>query len=287
MYTSGVLTANNQQNLIDQLATGLTDSGISRISIPLIALALVIEILVTIYSNRPLNKKDIQVNVLLGLAIIGSVLVVKGWEIFVFSAIWKHAVFTIPVNILTWIACLIAYDFLFYWFHRLGHEVNFLWAAHNTHHSSIEFNFTVGARNNILHVFYRFLFWSPLCLVGFHPIMVMTIDSLCTTQQFFLHTQKIKKLGVLDYLIGTPSNHRVHHGCNEEYLDKNYGAFFMVWDHIFGTFIAEGKPVKYGLTTGEVSYSFFSLVFGYWILIFQRIKSGGSIVKNIFGKPSK
>jgi sterol desaturase/sphingolipid hydroxylase (fatty acid hydroxylase superfamily) len=115
----------------------------------------------------------------------------------------------------------------------------------------------------------------------------MTIDSICTTQQFFLHTQRVGKLWVLDYVIGTPSNHRVHHGSNEEYLDKNYGAFLMIWDHLFGTFTSETIPVKYGLTTGEVSYSFFNLVFGYWIYLIQRIKSGGNFVKILFGRPSK
>ncbi len=287
LYSMGAMTTNHEQNLFTLLAKGITDSGISRISIPLIALALIVETIVTLYANRSLNKKDIQVNILLGLAIIGCVFLVKSWELFVFSHAWSYAVFKIPVNVWSWLACWIAYDFLFYWFHRLGHEINFLWAAHNTHHSSIEFNFSVGARNNILHVFYRFLFWIPLCLLGFHPVMVMTIDSLCTTQQFFLHTQKIGKLGFLDRIIGTPSNHRVHHGCNEQYLDKNYGAFLMIWDHLFGTFVPETETVKYGLTTGEVSYSFFNLLFGYWILLLQQIRKGGNFAKILFGRPSK
>jgi len=287
LFAAGFISVDHQNDLLSLQLRGLSYSGVANISIPLIAIALITEIFFNQFSNTPFNKKDFRVNILLGLALIVSAFIVKGVELLIFFQAWSYSLFDIPVNILSWLTCWLAYDFLFYWFHRLGHEINFLWASHNTHHSSIEFNLTVGARNNILHVFYRFLFWMPLCFLGFHPIMVMTIDSLCTTQQFFLHTQKIRKLWLLDYVIGTPSNHRVHHGSNEQYIDKNYGAFLMIWDHLFGTFSSESEPVKYGLTTGAVSYSFFNLVFGYWIQMFHRFRGGESFIKIFFGRPSK
>lgn len=287
LYWIGINKVDNQENVLSLLASGLNDSGVSRWSIPFVILALLVEIIMALLSRNLFNKKDAMVNIMLGVAIIGCVSIVKGWELLIYGYAWNNALFKIPVNAWSWIACWLAYDFLFYWFHRLGHEINILWAAHNTHHSSIEYNFTIGARNNILHVFYRFLFWTPLCLAGFHPVLVMTIDSLCTVFQFFQHTEKVGKLKFLDYIICTPSNHRVHHGSNEQYIDKNYGGFTMIWDHVFGTFEEEGETVKYGLTTGEVSYSFFHLVFGYWILMLDRLRKGGDFIKIFFGRPSK
>lgn len=286
-FNDGLNNPGGLSNSFDYLTDGSHDSGVSYWSIPFILSALVVEIIISLFNSTSFNKKDTMVNIMLGLAIVGCVSIVKGWELFIYSTAWSFALFEIPVNPLSWLACLLGYDFLFYWFHRFGHEVNFLWAAHNTHHSSTEFNFSIGARNNILHVFYRFLFWTPLCLVGFHPVVVMTIDSLCTVYQFFLHTKIVRKLKFLDQIICTPSNHRVHHGCNDQYIDKNYGGYSMIWDHIFGTYEVEVEPVKFGLTTGEVSYSFLNLIFGYWVLMLQRLSRGGDFIRIFFGRPSK
>jgi sterol desaturase/sphingolipid hydroxylase (fatty acid hydroxylase superfamily) len=103
-------------------------------------------------------------------------------------------------------------------------------------------------RTNFIHLFYRFLFWSPLCLLGFPPQMILFIESITASQNFIVHTEKIKKLGILDWIFNTPSNHRVHHGSNPEYIDKNLGGIFMFYDHLFGTYAKETVPPVYGIT---------------------------------------
>src|SRR4029079_2219609 len=135
-----------------------------------------------------------------------------------------------------------------YIYHWLGHKTRIFWAAHVTHHSSEYFNLSTGWRTNFFHLFYRFLFWSPLCFLGIPPEMVLLIESVTAIQNFLVHTEKIGKLGVLDLLFNTPSNHRVHHGTNPEYIDKNLGGILMIYDHLFGTYAKETIPPVYGIT---------------------------------------
>lgn len=149
-----------------------------------------------------------------------------------------------------WIVCFVLVDFLVYWYHRGGHEINFLWASHVTHHQCDEYNFTVAFRNHILPNIFRGVWLGILPIIGFSAEMIIICLTVSGLWQFLLHTTAIGKLGYLEYIISTPSSHRVHHGSNEQYLDKNYGGFFIVWDKLFGTFAKEIEPVKYGITNG-------------------------------------
>lgn len=147
-----------------------------------------------------------------------------------------------------WLVLIFAEDLCYYWFHRLHHEVRLLWAAHVVHHSSQHYNFSTALRQTLLTPFTAPLFWTPLAFLGFPVWMIFTAMAWSLIYQFWLHTESVKKLGVLELVLNTPSHHRVHHGRNIRYLDKNHGGIFIVWDRLFGTFALETEPVRYGLT---------------------------------------
>ena len=191
----------------------------------------------------------------------------------VFQFVYQHyALFSIPNTLLVWIAILLVTDLIWYWYHRLGHEVNLLWAAHIIHHQSDEFNYTVSARITTLQSVIRNAFWCLLPLMCFHPDMVVVTLVIHGTYSFFTHTQLIPKLGLFEYIFITPSHHRVHHASNEKYLNKNYGDLFVFWDKIFGTFQKEEEPPVYGLTHPLKSYSFIWQHVHYFMEIIEAIR---------------
>ncbi|HEY5749711.1 MAG TPA: sterol desaturase family protein [Chryseolinea sp.] len=207
----------------------------------------------------------------------------------VFTYIYEHfALWSIPNTWVVWGALILATDLVWYWYHRLGHEINLFWAAHIVHHHSEEFNYSVSARITTLQSIVRNVFWSVLPLIGFHPAMVMTILVVHGTYSFFTHTQLIRSLGWLEHIFITPSHHRVHHASNEKYLNKNYGDLFVFWDKLFGTFQKEEEQPVYGLTHPLKSYSFIWQHFHYFLEILYATRQVGGIgnkLKIIFGSP--
>jgi sterol desaturase/sphingolipid hydroxylase (fatty acid hydroxylase superfamily) len=148
----------------------------------------------------------------------------------------------------SWLVLFVAEDFCYYWFHRSHHQVRALWAAHVNHHSSQHYNLSTALRQAVLTPLTGPIFWAPLALVGFPPVMILTAQAWSLLYQFWLHTESIKKLGPLEAVLNTPSHHRVHHGANVEYLDKNHAGILIIWDKLFGTFEPERKRVEFGLT---------------------------------------
>ncbi len=151
-----------------------------------------------------------------------------------------------------WVVGYIAVDFLSYWYHRLSHRVNILWAGHITHHSSELFNFSNGLRTSFFQGINRIMFWALLPIVGFSPVVLVIILKVSGIYDFLLHTEYIRKLGFLEKILITPSMHRVHHGKNDIYIDKNYGSTFLIWDKLFGTYQEETEKVKYGIKSPYV-----------------------------------
>ncbi len=147
-----------------------------------------------------------------------------------------------------WCAALVAYDFLYYWNHRLGHEINVLWAAHVVHHQSEEFNLSTALRQTSSGFLLSWIFYVPMALAGVPPKLFLFVSLVDLLYQFWIHTEQIGSLGVLDRILATPSNHRVHHGVNDRYVDTNYGGILILWDRLFGTFQPElaDEPVVYG-----------------------------------------
>lgn len=201
----------------------------------------------------------------------------------------NFAIFDIQPSLLLWIALLLATDFLWYWYHRFGHEINLFWGFHVVHHTSEEFNYTAATRITIFQAVVRTSFWSILPIIGFPAEMITIILLVHGIYPFFTHTRLIGKLGLLEYIIVTPSHHRVHHASNEEYLDKNYGDMFIIWDKLFGTYAEEKEEPTFGLTKQLGSYSFLWQHFHFLVEIAYaaRAQKGiGNKLKVIFGKPS-
>jgi len=141
-----------------------------------------------------------------------------------------------PRGVALWITAAIAWDFCYYWFHRFSHEISILWAAHAVHHQSEDYNLSTALRQTSSGFLFGWVFYLPLFLIGFPLEVLVTVNGVNLIYQFWVHTQTIRRMGVLDCIFVTPSNHRVHHAQNERYIDKNYGGIFILWDRIFGTF---------------------------------------------------
>ncbi|MCP3958853.1 MAG: sterol desaturase family protein [bacterium] len=168
----------------------------------------------------------------------GYVLLFEAGHLFEISA-------TSPV---TWVLCFLGVDFFYYWFHRVSHESALPWGAHVVHHSSEEYNLAVALRQGSFQPLFSWIFYLPLAVLGFPPLVFLTCSSLNTLYQFWIHTRTIGKLGPLEWVLNTPSHHRVHHGCDDKYLDRNYAGTLIVWDRLFGSFQEEEEEPTYGIT---------------------------------------
>ena len=154
-----------------------------------------------------------------------------------------------PRGIALWIAAALLWDFCYYWFHRFSHEMSILWAAHAVHHQSEDYNLSTALRQTSTGFLFGWIFYLPLFVIGFPLEVVIIVNAGNLIYQFWVHTQVIRRMGVLDRILVTPSNHRVHHAQNERYIDKNYGGMFILWDRLFGTFEDErdDDPVVFGV----------------------------------------
>ncbi len=169
------------------------------------------------------------------------------WLLGVYAALYRHRIHTFAAgSAAPWLLALVAVDFIYYWWHRLSHEVNLLWAAHVVHHQSEDYNLAVALRQAVATSFTSLPFYLPLALLGVPPVVYATSVAFSTLYQFWIHTELVGTLGVLEAFLNTPSHHRVHHAVNPAYLDRNYGAILIVWDRVFGTFAPEVEPPVYG-----------------------------------------
>lgn len=178
----------------------------------------------------------------------------------------------IPMNAWTWVAAILAADFTYYWMHRLEHEHRILWASHSVHHSSKDYNLTIAMRLSVVESLFEWIFLIPMILVGFSPFQAIVGLIFVAQFQTWIHTERIKKMGWLDLVFNTPSVHRVHHGSNRKYLDKNYGGITMIWDHLFGTYQREEETVVYGLTKDINSNNPFTINFIEYKNIWKDVK---------------
>lgn len=154
-----------------------------------------------------------------------------------------------PSGIALWVLAAVLWDFCYYWNHRMGHEISILWAAHSVHHQSEEYNLSTALRQTSSSFLFSWIFYVPLFVLGIPADVLITVAAINLIYQFWVHTRHIGKLGVFDRILVTPSNHRVHHAQNEQYIDKNYGGIFVLWDRLFGTFAEEDDedPVIFGV----------------------------------------
>ncbi len=199
------------------------------------------------------------------------------------------AIFKIPATWWSFLLALVLFDFLFYWAHRWGHEMNIFWGAHSVHHQSEEYNLSVALRQSWFHNLIAFPIFLPIPFLGFDPVTFGAAAAVQTLYQFWIHTRVVDKMHPwIEYWLNTPSHHRVHHAINPKFLDKNHAGMFMIWDRMFGTFKAEDDTeIYYGITTQLKSWNPAWANLHYYVEMMQNAKRMVWMdkLKLIFAKP--
>ena len=210
----------------------------------------------------------------------------------VFLWAYDHRFFTIAAdNVWAILGLLLVSEFAYYWFHRFSHTVRWMWASHSVHHSSTHLNLSAAYRLGWTDLLSGdWLFFLIPVFIGFNPVTTVAFMGLNLTFQFFLHTEAVKSLGPLEWVLNTPAHHRVHHARNAACLDKNYGGFLIIYDRLFGTFAQAPKdePLQYGLVAKEPSYNPLKIIFGEWLNIandMRKARSPREILNAAFGRP--
>ncbi|RXJ73203.1 sterol desaturase [Veronia nyctiphanis] len=207
--------------------------------------------------------------VLFGLMVINVYIWLFDWRLF-----------DIKMSVSMFLVLLLAQDFCYYWFHRASHRIRWFWAAHSTHHSSESMNFSTAFRQSLMYpVAGMWLFWLPLVIVGFPPNWVIFAVLLSLGLQFIIHTQWIRSFGIFDWVFNSPSHHRVHHGRNPQYIDKNYGGVLIIWDRLFGTFEPEVETVDYGITTPIDSGNPLTSTFTEWQSMWREVSASNASLR--------
>lgn len=270
--------------------TDWDELNFSAFAIPAFFIFVGLEYLIAIRKNKEVFQFETSaVNISVGIAerVLNLFLTASFYNLFQWIFV-NFAFWQIPNAWYVWVLLLLVTDLVWYWYHRFGHEVNIIWAAHVVHHQSEAFNYTVSARITTMQAVVRNAFWCILPLMGFHPDMVIAMLIVHGTYSFFTHTQLIKRLGWLEYVLITPSHHRVHHASNEKYLNKNYGDLFVFWDKLFGTFQPEEEEPRYGLTHPLRSFSFVWQHVHYFAELYYAVRNTPGWwprVRILFGPP--
>ncbi|MEJ2006025.1 MAG: sterol desaturase family protein, partial [Cyclobacteriaceae bacterium] len=206
----------------------------------------------------------------------------------VYAFLYEFRFFTIPDTLFTFILLFIAADFCYYWAHRMSHEINLFWGGHVVHHQSEDYNFSVALRQGSFQIIWTFSFYLPLALIGFNPTTFVFVSALDTVYQFWIHTETIGKLGWLEYIFNTPSHHRVHHGRDPKYIDRNHAGVFIIWDKMFGTFQEEEERPVYGITKPANSWNPLWVNLAHYHEMWQTLKKipgSRDKMKYLFYKP--
>ena len=257
-------------------------------SIPIFFLLIGVELLVTRLRGLPYYRfNDAITNLSCGIGSQITGIFIKFLTVGFYVMIYDHSPLREvtphdPGHIVTYAITLfllfVGVDFFYYWFHRLAHEISFLWGSHVVHHQSEEYNLSVALRQAWVQGAFSWVFYLPLALLGFSPIMFVTIASLQTLYQFWIHTKVIDRMPRwFEYVFATPSHHRVHHGVNPRYIDKNHAGTLIIWDRIFGTFQEEDEEVVYGITTQPKSWNPLLLNFVYYIDLVKDASKTNSV----------
>lgn len=262
------------------------------IAIPFFALLIAAEAWLIKRESRELfDRKDTWTNIFLGF---GSV----AWGVLfglatglLYLAAYEFAPYKMPLDAWwAWAILLFVDDFSYYWFHRISHEVRFFWNFHVVHHSSNQYNLSVAVRQSWFSGIAHWIFYLPIALLGFPFWAFATMHGFNLIYQFWIHTEVVKKLpAAFEFVLNTPSHHRVHHGVNDEYLDKNYAGIFIIWDRMFGTFIGEKDKVRYGITTPLKSYNTLWINSHGWFETFQTMRTKRTLIgklRCLFGAPA-
>ena len=219
------------------------------------------------------DPRDTRTSLTMGLGNVAINFVWKFAVLAAYVAIYELTPLRLdPGDWWVWVLLFFADDFSYYWFHRISHESRGFWASHVVHHSSQHYNLSTALRQTWVPMTY-FPFWLWMPAVGFEPWMVLLAQAWSLIYQFWIHTERIRRLPIwFEAIFNTPSHHRVHHGVNDQYLDRNYGGILIIWDRLFGTYEPEGERVRYGLTTQLRSYRPIQVAFHEYIAMWHDIR---------------
>ena len=271
-----------------QLNLGWITQGLDQFSTVMLALILA-EVAIDFVARKQRDQRETMAN--FGVGIVHELISSPIAVLFIFAGLsyfWALTPLRIPVNIWTVLLAVLLGDFLYYWNHVAEHRIRLFWAHHSVHHSSTDFNLSVALRLAWTEDFILWIFYIPLVLVGFHPLVVLLAIEIIGLYQVWIHSQKIGRLGILDEFLNTPSLHRVHHGVNPQYIDKNYGGILSIWDKLFGTYEREQEKVIYGLTENIQTQNLIKINFFEYLKIWSLIKQSRSLTElgmSLFGSP--
>ena len=270
----------------------MTDFEIYYYGIPIVVALIAGEFVYSYIHKKGYYKKEdsiASIGLLAGNVAVS--LLTKGSILLLYIYFYQFRLFTINDLLPVWAVwglTFIVIDFVYYWYHRCSHRVRFLWAVHMNHHSSEEMNYVVSLRQAWFGPISKIPFFMFMPLAGFDPLITLVAGVASTLWGVFGHTQWINKLGPIEYIFVTPSSHRVHHGSNECYLDKNYGNLLIIWDRIFGTFAEEKEKVEYGIRENVKTFNPLKITFRVWFQIaddFSKSKTLKNKLLSIFGRP--
>lgn len=271
---------------------GLTSETVLFISVPIVLALIAIEVLVGSLKQVEYFKRDDMLGTL-GM-LLGNQIVAAATKSLAFGSLlfaYQYRIFELSEMLPPWLLLLATFfiiDLAFYVWHRASHEVRFLWASHLCHHSSEEMNFTVAFRQPVLAPLLKIPFFALLPIIGLDPTIIVVVGTISTFWGVIGHTQIIPKLGVIEWFLNTPSAHRVHHGINPQYIDKNYANMFIFIDRIFGTYEPEEEPVRYGLVTQAKTNNPITLTLMEYRKIWADLKTARSLGEAfwyVFGPP--
>jgi sterol desaturase/sphingolipid hydroxylase (fatty acid hydroxylase superfamily) len=274
--------------------TEITFNQIYAVAIPIVLGMILLEAIISSWGNKSLyNQGDTLCTLGLLSGNIFMVYAVKGISLGINFYMYQFRLIDlseiIPVWAM-WVVTFILIDLVFYIYHRMSHRVRFLWAIHMSHHSSEEMNFAVSFRQAWLGPVSKIPFFMTLPLMGLDPTIIAIAGVVSTLWGIVGHTQIINKLGPIEWIFNTPSHHRVHHGSNEQYIDKNYGNLFIIWDRFFGTFEPEKEAVKYGLVNNVDTFNPIKITIMGWTSILRDMKNSQTFRQALylfFGPPTK
>lgn len=228
------------------------------IAIPVYFLLIGIELIVhAIKKKKSYRLNDAVTNINCGVTSQVTGAFLKVLTIGLYTLIFEQYRFmTVENSVATWIIAFFAYDFCYYWAHRMSHEVNLFWGGHSVHHQSEEYNLSVALRQSSTQTIWTFFFYIPMALFGFDPLVLVSVSGFNLLYQFWIHTESIDRLPKwFEWFFNTPSHHRVHHARNPKYIDKNHAGTFIIWDKMFGTFKEEEEKPTYGITKNLNSWN--------------------------------
>ncbi|MFO0617271.1 MAG: sterol desaturase family protein [Polyangiaceae bacterium] len=218
------------------------------------------------------NRKDTWASLAMGLGSIVFVTAINATYFLLSKWAFEHRLTDLGDGVLGWSAALLGWDFMYYWHHRIEHEVRLFWANHVNHHSSQFFNFSTALRQPWTPVL-GIVLYPPLALLGVRPWMILVSGGINLIYQFWIHTEAVGKLPKpIEWVFNTPSHHRVHHGKNPQYLDKNYGGILILWDRLFRSFEEENERVVYGLTKDINTYNPLRIAFHEYAAVARDVR---------------